>query len=165
MRPQYESAKDRKLEKFFCFVMKQTQGLEYKKVPKSYHFDFVEEDLCEIAELKVRGYSFEEMHPPALMLSANKYVEMSLFPANSRVLYLWNRDGIYRANISDIDHNTENMPKYVFMGRKDRGDWQDMEPCVLYFEDVFRLVVDNSTLKMLRNKYNAEIDTHGDSQN
>ena len=149
MRKQYESAKDRKLERFFCYVMKKTQDLDYRKVPKSYGFDFMDEELSEIAELKVRGYSFDQFDPPALILSAKKYVEMDWFPAKSKVIYLWNRDGIFRTNLScaDKDPSDEhNVPKYMFMGRTDRGDWQDIEPCVLFFSDKFNLVVDNATI-------------------
>jgi hypothetical protein len=137
MRPVYESAKDRKAERFFMFLFP-----EYVKVPKAYGFDFLyQSDVGEIYinELKVRSYSKDQVPDGRLILSYNKVLEMQRFPAAGKRITFLLTDGMYTVSVDDCVRTDVNndFPRLTFAGRTDRNDWQDREPCVQY--DVSKL--------------------------
>jgi hypothetical protein len=139
MRPVYESAKDRKAERFFMFLFP-----EYVKVPKAYGFDFLyQSDTGEIFinELKVRNYSKDQVPDGKLILSYNKVLEMINFPAAGRGITFLLTDGMYYASVDQYERtNSHYFPRLTFAGRTDRNDWQDKEPCVQYDVNKLRLV-------------------------
>jgi len=148
MRPVYESAKDRKAERFFMFLFP-----EYTKVPKSYGFDFLYQEpdrlnsdgSIYIDELKVRNYSKDQVPDGKLILSYNKVLEMQRFPAEGKRITFLLTDGMYAVNVDNyIRTGADNdFPILTFAGRTDRNDWQDKEPCVQY---------DVANLRLLRSK-------------
>lgn len=139
MRRDYESAKDRKAERFFMFLFP-----EYVKVPKAYGFDFLyQSDLgaIYISELKVRNYSKDKVPDGRLILSYNKVREMQNFPAAGKAIMFLLTDGLYSVSVDQYIRGLDNyFPQLTFVGPMDRNDWQDKEPCVQYDVTQLRLV-------------------------
>jgi hypothetical protein len=65
---------------------------------------------------------------PTLILSAAKYEAASLMAATFGLPVFIAARWADRTGVSVIPQSRP--PRLVLAGRKDRGDWQDMEPCV-----------------------------------
>ncbi len=132
-RPVYESAADRKREKSFAHQIEKVTGAFLKKTPPFYHVDFM--GLTRQSKGANVGFFVEIKHRKidhnrydTYMLSLKKWINMNLIrryggvPVFLAIRYL------------DIDlciPVTDEVFPINYMGRVDRGDEADMEPCIL----------------------------------
>ena len=75
------------------------------------------------------------------LLSLQKWIaarNMSLSTAVPFILVVKTLDGVYYAAF-DTDFLPDNL---LVRGRKDRGDWQDIEPCILLKTHRFTKIAD-----------------------
>ena len=110
------------------------------KLPIRYHLDFVAQrgkNAVAFCEVKVRTYSMEQIGKMGgYMLSLGKWssakqmCEASGLPF---ILVVKAADGIWYAIIDSFKPDS-----VIVNGRQDRGDWQDIEPCVLINQSRFK---------------------------
>jgi len=132
-RPVYESSGDRRKEISFSRVIENQWGCVLKKTRPFYHVDFMAlshdkpgADLKFFVEVKHR--KIEKERYPTYMLALMKWVNMNTIRRYSGIpVYLAIRylDQDVFLNVTD-----ETFP-VSFMGRTDRGDSADMEPCIM----------------------------------
>ncbi len=128
-RPLYENDRSRESEQLFLFLFPR-----YVKLPKRYGFDFIytKDGLTAIAELKERFKSSTEFKDNKIGLSWAKVEEMKRWPcAEGRIFFLLT-DGLFSIRMQDYEATPSGKPILHIGGRKDRGDWQDIEPMVSY---------------------------------
>ena len=135
-RPVYESDSDRRKEKSFAAVIEEQWVCILKKSPPFYHIDFMGIDVTSSVPAKHRLEFFVEMKHrkinrdkyPTYMLSLKKWINMNLLRRFSGMpVYLTIR-------YLDVDvylHVTDEVFPVSYMGRVDRGDESDMEPCIM----------------------------------
>lgn len=129
-RPTYETAKDRSNESDVAAVIARAWGFTAKKLPMQYRIDFGLLD-CDTVEafLEVkdrRPYRSDSF--ATLILSAAKYeAGLAYSRAFGRPVFLAVR-WADRLGVQIIE--PRRALRLVLAGRRDRGDWQDMEPCV-----------------------------------
>lgn len=152
-RPLYENESDRRNESFFLFLFP-----DFVKVPKHYGFDFMDfkKHPTSIAELKTRHYASSDIPEGKLMLSYHKYMAMKAYADLGHVstLYVLFNDGLYKIPSMKASKTEEHLD-LSFMGRRDRNDTQDVEPCVLYNVHEFEKVYDNAQLAEKWREWNA----------
>lgn len=151
-RPLYESAYDLAFEQMFC--EKLVPWLNFRKVPRSYGFDFVGRDnnLPIIAELKNRkNYNMVDIPDGRLILSLLKYnVFRSYHDIGYKTfLYVAAKDGLWRIDGTDCVMFPNGAPELTFAGRRDRNDPADIEPCVLYETKNFKQLYTKDTLEKI----------------
>ena len=115
---------------------------EMSKLPIRYHLDFVAQrgkNAVAFLEIKVRNYSMERIgNMGGYMLSLGKWssakqiCEASGLPF---ILVIKATDGIWFALIESFKPDS-----VIVNGRQDRGDWQDIEPCVLINQSRFKRI-------------------------
>ena len=132
-RPVYESASDRKKERSFAQKIEKVTGSFLKKTPPFYHVDFMGlEKIRSGAKLKffveVKHRKIDHNKYDTYMLSLKKWINMNLIrrygglPVFLAIRYL------------DLDlclPVTDEVFPISYMGRLDRGDESDMEPCIM----------------------------------
>ena len=129
-RPLYESARDRVNESDVAGAIARAWGLAARKLPMQYRIDFALLDGDSIeAFLEVKDRSrYRSDAFPTLILSAAKYeAALSLSRSFGLPVFLAAR-WADRTGVRLIQ--PERTLRLVLAGRRDRGDWQDMEPCV-----------------------------------
>lgn len=132
-RPVYESSDDRKKEKSFAAALEDQWGCVLKKTRPFYHVDFMAlSNAGAGAELKffveVKHRKIEKDRFPTYMLALMKWVNMNTMRRYSGLpVFLAIR---YLDQDAFINVTDETFP-VSFMGRTDRGDAADMEPCVM----------------------------------
>ena len=107
----------------------------FHKAPKAYPVDFFTTDYNGVVtagvEVKVRNYELKKL--PDLFISAHKLQRMAEFYATTNIktyLLVQALDGLFYTHI-DLHrlHFWTSQGCVRMAGRKDRDDWQDIEPC------------------------------------
>ena len=135
MRPFYESSEDIQREQSVAAAAAIRWGCEARKLPKAYQLDwaFFRGTLKAWCEIKCRNTAHAAY--PTLLLSAHKWNDGLTFAERFSVPFIllikW-RDGIRYWEVTDI------KPEVQVGGRKDRGDAQDIEPCVHLPKELFK---------------------------
>lgn len=126
MRPAYETAQDRSKEREVADTLQQLWHCEFVKTPRFYLFDYViMRDSAAVAfcEIKCRSKRYD-----TLMLSLHKWtagIQLSQMTGLPFVVVASVPEGIYW-------HEVKARPSSIIVnGRRDRGDPDDVEPCVL----------------------------------
>jgi hypothetical protein len=137
MRPLYESQSDLQNEFAVAALLAKRWSCEFRKLPIKYGVDFAVcqgRDIVAFAEIKCRSYSYSQLDRlGGYMVSAHKWaVGLTLSRSFDVPLVLIVRltDGIFWTK--------DTSGKLVMGGRSDRGDEQDIEPCVLLPMSSFR---------------------------
>jgi hypothetical protein len=140
MRPIYETQEDLASEQGVAKHLAKVWRCEMSKLPIRYHLDFVAQrgkNAVAFCEVKVRTYSMEQIGKMGgYMLSLGKWssakqmCEASGLPF---ILVVKAADGIWYAIIDSFKPDS-----VIVNGRQDRGDWQDIEPCVLINQSRFK---------------------------
>ena len=129
MRPIYETPADLKNEREVADYLSVKWECNFVKLKISYGLDFgVVKDgvLVATAEIKCRNYTSKQIDGwGGLMLSASKSHRASEWTVPF-VLAAKLTDGLF---VATINHWAPYTIKIT--GRKDRGDWQDIEPCCI----------------------------------
>ena len=128
MRPIYETDADLQREKEVQEALFLMWEVDFHKLPRAYHVDWMLTKRGEakaFAELKCRNNPRSQY--PTLMLSMHKWMHGKAMAqeigGKFLVIVKWS-DGIFYHTQGWCDVT------YGVGGRKDRGDWQDIEPVV-----------------------------------
>lgn len=129
----YEKQEDLDRESAVARVLEVAWNCSMAKLAIKYHLDYVAkrgDTAAAFCEIKSRSYSMEQIDRfGGYLLSINKWSSAeSLYRASSLpfILVVCATDGIYYASFTTFKPDS-----VVVRGRKDRNDWQDIEPCVL----------------------------------
>lgn len=142
MRPLYETSQDLESENNLKEALERLWGCSFHKLPIRYHLDFAitkDDKVVAFAEAKTRNYTMDSINNMGGYLlsigkwaSAKQLCEASGLPF---ILIVRTSCGVWSATIKDF------IPDAVLLrGRKDRGDWQDVEPCVCLNTNIFRKI-------------------------
>lgn len=139
MRPTYETAGNRQAQTGAASEIEKYFDCEMRPTPRMYQVDFVAmrngKPVAWI-EFKERNYSMERIKSlGGYMLSLHKLIaakNLNEITGLPFLLYIKTTDGIYYKLFKSF--KAKNI---CFGGRTDRGDPQDMEPCVLIDTDEF----------------------------
>ena len=133
MRPLYESDTDIANEAQVMAALSRRWDAQFHKLPIRYHIDYAatkDNRVVAYVEVKVRKYSMDQIDKwGGYMLSVAKLqTAQQLCHISNAVFCLVVRctDGLYWVAIKDFSE----FPVSI-TGRSDRGDAQDIEPCVL----------------------------------
>lgn len=145
MRPLYESASDLNNEAQVISILSNKWNIKFHKLPIRYHLDYAATKNGRVVgyvEIKVRRYSMAQisnwggyMLSVAKLQTAKQLCEIS---SASFCLAVQCTDGLYWMTIKDFSE----FPVTI-TGRSDRGDSQDIEPCVLIPGGRFTLMVNS----------------------
>jgi hypothetical protein len=126
MRPTYENQQSLAAEEQTIIKVAQAWGVTYQKLPKQYRVDWALSKGKIVCWCECKKRMNDSCTYPTLLLSLSKVmhgVEMYRVTSIPFVVVVeWN-DGIYWNKIDKVG-------EIGFGGRKDRGDWQDIEPVV-----------------------------------
>lgn len=142
MRPMYESKKDLAGEVEVAQTLEEKWSCKFVKLPIRYHLDFAitrNNKVVAYAELKIRKYSMPDIgRMGGYMISLGKWAAAKQLCDASQLPFLLivkAQDGIYQCTEKTF------VPDDVSVrGRTDRGDWQDVEPCVMLDVQRFKKV-------------------------
>lgn len=138
MRPLYESPADLANEADVVKLLERKWDCVMHKLPISYKLDYIAQtDIAKaFVEVKVRNYTMTQLgNMGGYMLSLHKWtagVQLSQTTGLPFVLVVKTLDGVYYLSVdpSMTLGMIHNLGKVKMGGRKDRNDWQDMEPCI-----------------------------------
>jgi hypothetical protein len=140
MRPLYETQDNLSSEQEVAAHLEKAWKCSMSKLPIRYHLDFVAQrgkNAVAFCEVKVRNYSMDQIGKMGgYMLSLGKWsaakqmCEASCLPF---ILVVKTTDGIWYSIIESFKPDS-----VIVNGRQDRGDWQDIEPCVLINQSKFK---------------------------
>jgi hypothetical protein len=143
MRPIYETQADLRNEAAVVEILSQKWRVNFLKLPIKYHLDYAATrngKVTAYVEVKVRKYTMAQIGKwGGYMLSIGKLQTAKLlFEISSATFCLAVQcaDGLYWIAIKDFSE----FP-VVITGRTDRGDAQDVEPCVLIPAERFTSLV------------------------
>jgi len=139
MRPLYETEKHLEAEARTAELLAKAWHCEFHKMPIRYNLDFVAKrgDIAlSFCEFKTRNYTMEKIgEMGGYLISIGKWASAKALCEASGLpftLIVTATDGIWYYPVKDF------KPDGVLVrGRKDRNDWQDIEPCVLLKVDRF----------------------------
>jgi hypothetical protein len=141
MRPMYETPADLKNEEDVVAMLENRWQCRFVKLPIRYHLDYVAVDgdkAIGFVELKTRNYSMAQIDSMGgYLMSIGKWSSAkALYDCSGLpfVLVVKTTDGIYHSTFKEF-----NPDDVLVRGRTDRGDWQDIEPCVLLKSNRFKL--------------------------
>lgn len=132
-RPTYESAGDRRKEISFAQTIEEMTGSFLKKTPPFYHVDFMGLSKASGGSnvkffVEVKHRKIDHNRYDTYMLSLKKWINMNLIRRYGGLpVYLAIR-------YQDLDlclPVTDEVFPINYMGRLDRGDEADMEPCIM----------------------------------
>jgi hypothetical protein len=133
MRPIYETKDDLGKEATVIQTLQQKWRVNFHKLPIRYHLDYAavrDGRVVSYVEIKVRKYSMAQIDSfGGYMLSVGKLQAAKQLCEISNATFclaVQCSDGLYWIAIKDYAE----FP-VVITGRTDRGDAQDIEPCVL----------------------------------
>lgn len=143
-RPLYETSADLSNEAAVLDIISKRWGAVYHKLPIRYHLDYVATNasgrVVAYLEVKVRKYPMQQIDKwGGYMLSLAKLQAAESLCRISKavfVLVVQCPEGLYWAKIADFTQ----FP-VVVAGRTDRGDSQDVEPCVMIPAKLFTSLV------------------------
>lgn len=144
-RKLYESAENLDKERSVALFLEEKWKCEAVKMPIKYGLDYTfrrNKELVGFCEIKCLNYElsqFDRMSDGYFIslgkfMSAKSLVEFTKLPF---FLVLDTTDGIYYRKFT----NFENL-RFTVNGRKDRSDWQDVEPMVLLETALFTKMTD-----------------------
>ena len=144
-RKLYESAENLDKERSVALFLEEKWKCEAVKMPIKYGLDYTfrrNKELVGFCEIKCLNYElsqFDRMSGGYFIslgkfMSAKSLVEFTKLPF---FLVLDTTDGIYYRKFT----NFENL-RFTVNGRKDRSDWQDVEPMVLLETALFTKMTD-----------------------
>lgn len=141
-RPLYEKQADLDKERSLADKLSEKWNCQLVKMPIKYHLDYAmlrDEKIVGFCEMKSPNYSLSDFKRFGgffisldKFMSANKLNSSTMLPC---FIVLNASDGIWYASFHDAKLTAIKMK-----GRKDRKDWQDMEPCVVLDTDQFKLL-------------------------
>lgn len=144
MRPLYETQSDLRNEAQVVSILSKSWNTTFHKLPIRYHLDYAATKNGKVigyVEIKVRKYTMAQIDKwGGYMLSIAKLQtaqELCRISKATFCLVVQCTDGLYWMTIKDFSE----FP-VVITGRTDRGDSQDVEPCVLIPGGRFTLMVD-----------------------
>lgn len=133
MRPLYESDTDIANETQVMSTLSHKWGARFHKLPIRYHVDYAATKngiVAAYVEIKVRKYSMDQIDGwGGYMISVAKLQTAQQLCRISKAVFclvVQCTDGLYWIAIKDFSE----FPVSI-TGRSDRGDAQDIEPCVL----------------------------------
>ncbi len=139
MRPLYETSADLDREKDVAQSVEAVLQCKLVKMPIRYGLDYAIEDAGKVVafcEIKCRTYTMQSIgNMGGYLLSLGKWMSAKqLYESTGLpfVLIVRATDGMYYATFRSF-HTDVSMK-----GRKDRGDWQDIEPCALIDVNKFK---------------------------
>ena len=143
MRPIYETQADLRNEAAVIQILSQKWRVNFHKLPIKYHLDYAATrngKVTAYVEVKVRKYRMDQIGKwGGYMLSVGKLQtakQLCEISSAAFCLAVQCADGLYWIAIKDFSE----FP-VVITGRTDRGDSQDIEPCVLIPAERFTLMV------------------------
>jgi len=142
-RKMYETEEDLKRESQLADEISNRWNCDLHKLPLQYHLDYVAERDKEIrAFLELKCRTFEMDKYPTFMISLSKMMwSKLLFGASGKETFLIVRwtDKIARCDLLHCDY------KVAMGGRRDRGDWQDIDPCCYIPLSEFTVIADTGS--------------------
>ena len=145
MRPLYESERDRTVEREAIEKIASAWGLSFAKMKISNVVDFAllnGKKVVAVAEVKGRNYSSVDIErfgglilSAGKMLAAQGWVNLLRVPF---VLVVKLTDGLFYM-VFEPDTDWPEL-SVEMAGRKDRNDWQDIEPCCLIPMNLFKRI-------------------------
>ena len=141
-RPFYESDKDRHQENVTINNFADYCGVNFSKMKPSCIIDYAllkNKKVIGVVEVKNRNYSSKSIdNMGGLIISTSKIFSAKKWTEDVGVpffLLVQLTDGVFyfKKNKGDQWPDLE----IQIAGRKDRGDWQDMEPCCLFPMNLF----------------------------
>ena len=133
MRTYYETQKDLDGEKKMAQIMEGKWACQMFKLPIKYHLDYAitrNDQIIAFCEMRSRKYSLEKLNEMGGFYislekwkSAKQLYDLTELPF---IMALETPYALYYAMFKEFKPDG-----YTISGRKDRGDWQDIEPCVL----------------------------------
>jgi hypothetical protein len=127
-RPLYETPENLKREQEVANAIKEKWKCDIRKLPIAYRLDYMilkNNKPVAVLEIKCRNAMYEEMY-----LSLHKWMAGKELSRNVGVpfilAYEFKDKGIYWHTVN------EEKPELAVGGRTDRGDWQDIEPMVVF---------------------------------
>jgi len=143
MRPIYETQADLRNEAAVIEILSQKWRVNFHKLPIKYHLDYAatrKGKVTAYVEVKVRKYRMDQIGKwGGYMLSVGKLQtakQLCEISSATFCLAVQCADGLYWIAIKDFSE----FP-VVITGRTDRGDSQDIEPCVLIPAERFTSLV------------------------
>jgi hypothetical protein len=143
MRPIYETQADLRNEAAVVEILSQKWRVNFHKLPIKYHLDYAATrngKVTAYVEVKVRKYTMAQIGKwGGYMLSVGKLQtakQLCEISSATFCLAVQCADGPYWIAIKDFSE----FP-VVITGRTDRGDAQDVEPCVLIPAERFTSLV------------------------
>ena len=143
IRPVYETEKDRKMEQAIINELSDAWKIFYQKLPIKHRLDFalLDDKKAVIAWAEVKRRDNDSTTYDTYMLSLDKYMSgMKLFKLTGLPFYMVVKfsDGLYYCEVSLLSYAQLNIS---FGGRTDRGDSQDVEPCIYFDSNLFKKVI------------------------
>ena len=143
IRPVYETEKDRKMEQAIINELSDAWKIFYQKLPIKHRLDFalLDDKKAVIAWAEVKRRDNDSTTYDTYMLSLDKYMSgMQLFKLTGLPFYMVVKfsDGLYYCEVSLLSYAQLNIS---FGGRTDRGDSQDVEPCIYFDSNLFKKVL------------------------
>jgi hypothetical protein len=141
-RPIYESKQDLDREKQLSTILSEAWSCSFVKMPIKYHLDYAmlrDEKIVGFCEMKSPNYSLADFRRfGGFFISLDKFMSSNKLNGTTMLpcfIVLNALDGVWYASFHDAKLTAIKMK-----GRKDRNDWQDMEPCVVLDTDQFKLL-------------------------
>ena len=143
IRPVYETEKDRKMEQAIINELSDAWKIFYQKLPIKHRLDFalLDDKKAVIAWAEVKRRDNDSTTYDTYMLRLDKYMSgMQLFKLTGLPFYMVVKfsDGLYYCEVSLLSYAQLNIS---FGGRTDRGDSQDVEPCIYFDSNLFKKVI------------------------
>ena len=139
-RPRYETQGDLSREALFSRMASEKFNCTFMKMPIRYGLDFAamrDGKVVAFVEMKVRTNPVQQY--PTYMVALSKLMAARELTASARV------PSLLMVRWSDAWGQTD-LSQFIgdvsFGGRKDRDDWQDMEPVCLIEMDRFKIYPD-----------------------
>lgn len=135
MRQMYETAADLACEQEVASRITAAWDCSLRKLPIRYHLDFAVtrgDKLVGFCEIKTRNYTMQQIDSMGgYLMSIGKWEaarNLSYAADKPFVLAVKTTDGIWYSSVYGSQFVADDV---LVRGRTDRGDWQDIEPCVL----------------------------------
>ena len=132
-RPLYETESDLQKEREIGKVIQDKFNVSLVKLPIRYHLDFVarrDKKAVGFIEIKSRSYTMDSIGKMGgYLMSIGKWGAAKTLSESSGLPFILVVNAVDQLWYSRY---TTFVPDDVWvMGREDRGDWQDIEPCVV----------------------------------
>jgi len=144
-RKLYESAENLDKERDVALFLEEKWKCEAVKMPIKYGLDYTfrrNKELVGFCEIKCLNYELSQFDRMSggYFISLGKFMSAKFLVEFTKLpffLVLDTTDGIYYRKFTDF----ENL-RFTVNGRKDRSDWQDVEPMVLLETALFTKMTD-----------------------